>query len=90
VLTIVWTEYFKYRAQTRGFDLNQIEQILRYSSERYRDAETSRLIAIGRHGSSLIMIAYEVEGSIATPITVHTISRQQVRFRVQTGRFVNE
>lgn len=57
MLTIVWTEYFKYRTQTRGFDLNQLEQILRYSGERYRDTQTSRLIAIGRHGYSLVMIA---------------------------------
>lgn len=88
--TIIWTEYLKYRAQLRGFDLSQLEQIVRHSGERYRDTETGRMIAVGRHEQSLVLIAYEVEGSVATPVTVHAVSRQQIRFRVQTGRFINE
>jgi hypothetical protein len=80
----------KYRAQLRGFDLAQLEQIIRHSGERYRDTETGRIIAVGRHGRRLVMIAYEIEGAVATPVTVHAINRQQIRFRVQTGRFVNE
>jgi len=29
--TIVWTDYIKYRAKLRGFDLEKIEEIVRYS-----------------------------------------------------------
>jgi len=32
---VVWTEYMKYRARLRGFDLARVEEIVRYSSERY-------------------------------------------------------
>jgi hypothetical protein len=35
--TIVWTEYMEYRLSLRGYDLATVEQILRYSSERYVD-----------------------------------------------------
>jgi len=36
---IVWTDYMKYRANLRGFDLAKIEDILRYSTERYFDTQ---------------------------------------------------
>lgn len=45
--TIVWTEYMKYRLSLRGYDLATVEQILRYSSERYVDTVTGRVVAIG-------------------------------------------
>jgi len=53
---IVWTDYMKYRLSFRGYDRSAIEQILRYSSERYMDTVTGRLVAIGRHENLLVMI----------------------------------
>jgi len=40
---IVWTDYMKYRAGLRGFELSKIENILRHSGERYFDTTTQRL-----------------------------------------------
>jgi hypothetical protein len=51
---IIWTSYLRYRATGRGFDLNLIENILRFSSERYYDVETDRAIAVGKHGEQLV------------------------------------
>jgi len=87
---INWTDYLRYRAKTRGFDLEKLEHIIRHSSERYLDTETGRHVAVGRHGEQLVMIPYEAEGEIITPVTVHAITRQQIRFRLSTGRFTNE
>ena len=87
---IVWTEYLKYRAQLRGFDLSRLEQIIKHSGERYFDAATGRMIVIGRHDNHLVMIAYEMEDENITPVTVHAITRQQTRFRLQIGRFTHE
>lgn len=42
-IKIIWTEYFKYRVNLRGFNLENIEDILRYSTERYYDCSTDRL-----------------------------------------------
>ena len=53
---IVWTEYMKYRLNLRGYVLATVEQILRYSSERYVDTVTGRVVAIGRHEKLLVMI----------------------------------
>ena len=84
---IVWTEYLKYKARLHGFDLAIIEQVVRYSEERYFDTTTHRLIAVGRHGSRLIMVPYEKEGETITPVTVHATTRQQITFRLRTGRY---
>ncbi|SJM94118.1 conserved hypothetical protein [Crenothrix polyspora] len=88
--TCVFTEYLKYRADLRGFDLIQIEHILRYSKERYFDIETHRWIVIGEQGNKLVMIPYEESQTAITPVTIHTTSRQQIKFRLTTGRLTYE
>ena len=89
-IQIIWTDYVKHRARLRGFDLAKIEHIVRYSSERYVDTATGRFVAVGRHDGMLVMIPYEVEEGTITPITVHATTRQQIRFRLKTGRFIYE
>jgi hypothetical protein len=85
-----WTDYLHYRARLRGFDLAEIERILRYSNERYVDAATGSLVAVGRHGGQLIMVPYQREGGILTALTVHTTTRRQINFRVRSGRLRHE
>ncbi len=87
---IVWAEYLQYRAELRGFDLAKLERIIRHSSERYLDTETGRAIVVGRQGKQLLMIPYEVDNDTITPVTVHAITRQHIRFRLRTGRFTHE
>ncbi len=87
---IRWTEYMQYRARLRGFDLSRLESVLLRSTERYFDTETGRSVVIGGYNDNLVMVPYEVDGTTITPITVHAITRQQINFRVNTGRFVYE
>jgi hypothetical protein len=87
---IIWTSYLLYRVEQRGFDLNQIEEILRFSGERYYDVETDRAIAIGNHNDLLVLIPYEQGDHTITPITIHVTTRQQIRFRLKTGRFITD
>ena len=89
-MKLVWTDYMKYRATLRGFDLIKVEDIVRYSPERYFDTQTGRWIVIGHHGKKLVMIAYETEQDTATPITIHPTTRQQIRFRIRTRRYTLE
>lgn len=84
---VVWTEYLRYRARLRHFDLPTIEQIVRFSEERYFDTATQHVVAIGRHRGRLVMVPYESDNDSATPVTIHATTRQQIRFRVRTGRF---
>ena len=87
---IIWTDYLKYRAQLRGLDLLIVEEILRFGEERYYDTVTGRKVVVGRHGGRLVMIPYEKTGDDITPVTVHATTRQQVNFRLKSGRFVND
>jgi len=87
---IAWTDYLKYRAALRGFDLGKLEEIVRHSTERYFDTETERHVVVGRHNLQLVALPYEIENEVITPVTVHTITRQQIRFRLNTRRFIHE
>ena len=87
---IAWTEYMNYRLNLRGYDLAIVEQILRYSSARYVDTVTGRLIAIGRHDNLLVMIPYDLKQQTMTPVTIHAANRQQINSRLKSGRFSNE
>jgi len=80
----------KYKAKLRGFDLAYIENIVKSSSERYLDTVTGRHIAVGRHDNNLFMIPYEIDENSITPVTIHITTRQQVNFRIRTGRFTYE
>lgn len=87
-MQIIWTDYFRYRVKLRGFNLKDLEEVLRYNTERYCDTATDRLVVIGRDEKTMIMIPYERDNSdVVTPITVHATSRQQVNYRVRSGRF---
>ncbi len=87
---ILWTDYMKYRARLRGFDLAKIEQIVRYSGERYVDTVTGRLVAVGRMDDLLVIIPCDTGQDSITPVTIHATTRQQINFRLKTGRFINE
>lgn len=85
--SVLWTDYMRYRAQIRGYELSAIEAILLYSEERYFDSTTQRMVAVGGHGKRLVVIPYERQGEVLTPVTVHATTRQQVNLRLRTGRF---
>lgn len=87
---IIWTDYFKYKVQLRGFDLKNIEEIMRFSEEKYFDNITHRSVVIGRHGKKLVLIPYEKKGKSIIPVTIHATTRQQINFRIKTGRFQYE
>ena len=92
MLTFIWSDYIRYRVRLRGFDLSKIEEILRFSDERYFDTVTRRMVAVGRHDKMLAMIPYErtenESGEVITPVTVHATTRQQIKFRLSSGRFL--
>jgi len=89
-IELVWTDYMKYRAQLRGFDLANIEHIVRYSSERCFDTVTGRLVVIGRIDDVWVMIPCDAAPEAITPVTIHATTRQQINFRLRTGRFIYE
>ena len=89
-MRIIWTDYMKYRAALREFDLSRIEGILRYSQERYLNTVTECTVAVGRQGTFLVMVPFEQAGERITPVTAHRTSRQLISLRVRSGRFTHE
>ena len=88
--SIIWSDYIKYKADLRGFELTKMENILRYSGEKYYDTITRRMIAIGRQDEHLVMVPYEEKGNAIIPVTIHATTRQQINTRLKTGRFIHE
>jgi hypothetical protein len=88
-MDVVWTEYLRYRAVLRGFDLDEMKQILMSSRERYVDTATRRDVVVGRCGRTLVLIPYEARGEVVTPVTIHATTRRQIEFRIKAGRFVH-
>ena len=72
------------------FELALIEEVVRYSQERYVDNATGRLIAISRHGRQLVMALYEAGSGTIRVVTMHAISREQIDARIKSGRFSHE
>jgi hypothetical protein len=83
---IVWTQYMKYRMSLRGYDPEIVENLLRYSSERYIDTVTGRAVVVGRHENLLVMIPYERNDEELTPVTIHSTNRQQINSRLRSMR----
>ena len=77
----------RHRAEVRSFDLQIVEQLLDGSEERYFDTATGRMIAVGKHGSHLVAVPFEQEDDRVTPVTIHATTRQQINFRLKTGRY---
>ncbi|MCY4602590.1 MAG: hypothetical protein OXE49_00025 [Gemmatimonadetes bacterium] len=87
-MRVVWTDYLKYKASLRGFNLSSIEHIIVHSSERYNDVVTGRRIAVGRYDGKLVLIPYELDEDVIIPVTIHITTRQQINIRIKTGRFI--
>ena len=84
---IQWTNYMLYRIAVRGFKKDKIEHIIRSSTEHYFDTETRRLVLVGKHDNQLVIIPYDKAGQNITPVTIHAITKQQIRFRKLSRRF---
>ena len=89
-MEIQWTEYMKYRLNLRNFDMARVEDVLRFSIERYWDSMHHRRVVIGRCDKTLVLVPYDEEGKIFIPITIHATNRKQIQYRIKIGRFKDE
>ncbi len=89
-MEIKWTRYFQNRCIQRHFSIEKAEKVIRYSTERYFDIDTSRRIVVGSFDNRLILIPYDEDDNIITPVTIHETDRKQINFRIKNGRFVRQ
>jgi hypothetical protein len=45
---------------------------------------------ITSYNNKLVIVPYEAEEEAITPVTIHVTTRQQINFRIKTGRFTHE
>jgi len=48
------------------------------------------MIAVGKHDNRLVIIPYDKSVDSIMPVTIHATTRQQIKFRLKTGRFIHE
>ena len=91
---VEYSEHLKFRLQMRHIPEKLPERIYRQAKQRYFDHETGRHIAIlsttyhnRRH---LMMIAYDEFEDRVEIVTIHPVEKQQIRSRVNSGRWINE
>ena len=89
-MDVIINDYLRYRAKQRRFRLDIIEDVVKNSKERYVDMATGRKVAVGKHENKLVVIPYEFKNDSMIPVTIHTTTRQQIKFRIRVGRFVYE
>lgn len=87
---ILWSVYMEFRMKQRGYDSAKVEEIIRYSDERYFDTVTHRMVVVGKHDDRLVIIPITGGEDSITPVTIHATTRQQIRFRLRSGRFAYE
>ena len=67
------------KARARGCDLALLEHMLRQATARYDATQTQRLVVMGRHHRTLVLMASEEHTATMIPVTVHVTSRQPIR-----------
>lgn len=89
-----YSEHLKFKLQVRHISEKLPERIYRQAKQRYFDHETGRhvaiLSAIYHNHRWLMMIAYDEFEAYIEIVTIHPIEKQQIRSRVNLGRWTNE
>jgi hypothetical protein len=88
---IEYTEYARKRLQERQIPETWIAEIIAHG-DRYRDAQSGRLVAVGRQryqGKERdIMVAFEESNSQITVVTSSALKESQRQRRIQVRRWI--
>ena len=91
VLRIVYCDHLRERLKLREMDEALPRQIIRQAERVFRDTATGYQIAVAKAlylgEEHLMMAAFEVEGDVATAITVHPLEERAVEAKVRNGRW---
>ena len=72
----------------QNIDVNQAKQQLPQLIEQ---AVGGNEVIITKGGQPVVrLVVYEKTENAVTPITIHATTRQQINFRLKTGRFIYE
>jgi hypothetical protein len=88
---VKYSDHLQFRMNMRRIPKQMPERIYYDSTQRYYNHHTLRRIAVMevyyQRRRTLMMIAYDQFPDYAEVITIHTITRQQIREHVEIGRW---
>jgi len=93
-MDIRYSQHLKFKMRVRQISENMPKRIYHESKKRFYNHQTFRRIAImeisyHRH-RTLMMIAYDQYSDYVDIITIHPITKEQIRQRQRTGRWTYE
>jgi len=90
-MEIHYSQHLENRIHLRHIDYALPKRVFLQATQRYYDTETGYFIAICEiqiYGKQReIMVAYEIEESFATLVTIHPLKEGQREKRLQSGRW---
>lgn len=88
---IVYSGHLTERLGLRQIDEALPRQIIERPDRLFRDTATGYRIAVSKKeylGSEhLMMVAFEIEGGVATAITIHPLEERDVEMKLRAGRW---
>ncbi len=93
-MEIKYSNHLRFRMRVRQIPLRMPERIYRESTQRYYNHHSLRRIAIldvsYKLRRTLMMIAYDQYPDYVEILTIHTITKKQIRNRLRSGRWTHE
>ena len=93
-MEVIYSRHLQFRMQMRGIPEKMPERIYRESQQRYYNHHTLRRVAVmevqHNRRRTLMMIAYDQFAEHADLLTIHPITKDQIRERLRTGRWTDE
>ena len=88
---IEYCEHLTERLRLREIDEALPRQVIRQARQVFRDTATGYRIAIAPAPylgeTHLMMVVFEIDGDVATAITVHPLEERDVEAKVRNGRW---
>lgn len=91
---IIFTDHIKTRLKQRRISAKIVEEIFKQNLENYWDNLRNHYIVIGEVNyqgeTRKLLVAYDKIGDIAEAVTIHPITDEQVKQRINSGRWSYE
>jgi hypothetical protein len=93
-MEVKYSKHLRFKLRVRGIPQDMPERIYRESNQRYYNHHTLRHIAVMqvyyRRRRTWMMIAYDQFPDRVEIVTIHPITKRQIRERLKRGRWTHE
>jgi len=93
-MKIVLRPHLRIRLEQRGIPQNYPNKVIRNPDMKYFDTLTNHLVAVKKMEYSQklrsMAVSYDIIGNIIQIITIHPISEQEIRNKLERGRWIQD